>query len=130
MKKLIVVLLVLFTSVLTIQAAEVTLNWDPNTEDDLAGYKIYQSHSSGDYNEVIPLVVTCPPLENKECTEFTISNLEDGVYFWVATAFDESGNESEFSKEVTLEIDTVAPGAPQSFTVTINSAKSVKVSVE
>ena len=112
-------------------SAEVIFKWDANTEPDLAGYNLYQSNTSnGQVLGVGAIKMTCAPAEPKTCTQYTHKGLLDGTYYWKATAFDLDGNESGFSDEVSLTIDTKAPGAPQSFTVTINNAKSVSVSVE
>ena len=75
----------------TIYSAQVTLAWDPNNESDLAGYKIYYGNSSGDYDTNIDV---------GNQTSYTISGLVDGnAYYFVATAYDTSGNESGYSEE-------------------------------
>ena len=33
------------------ETSSVSLNWDPNTETDIAGYKVYRGTSSGVYNQ-------------------------------------------------------------------------------
>jgi len=130
MKTLMVVLIILLAT-LSAQSAEVTFGWDPNTESDLAGYNLYQSATSGSYEAGVNAIsVTCAPKADKDCVSYTLENLEDGTYFWVITAFDTEFNESDFSNEVSLSIDSTAPDAPASFTVTINEVHSVKVSVD
>jgi hypothetical protein len=42
-------------------------------------------------------------------TEYTIPVLPDGTYYFAATAYDGTGNESKFSKELNLTIDNTAP---------------------
>ena len=72
----------------------VTLDWNSNTESDLAGYKIYASTSSGAYGAA---VATVPA----NATSFVVPGLQPGVtYFFVITAVDTSGNESVRSAEV------------------------------
>src|SRR5439155_2481946 len=60
-------------------AAQVTLAWDPNTETDLAGYKLYSGPSTGLYpfgGVVVNL------------TTYRLSGLlEGGPYFFPATAY-------------------------------------------
>ena len=64
-------------------AAQVTLAWDPNTEPDLAGYKLYYGTASGDYAEVIDVGNT---------TMYTVTNLTAGdTYYFAVTAHDASG---------------------------------------
>ena len=88
--------------------SDVTLAWDANSEEDLAGYHIYRAESPG----------TMPILENRIGTipagteTFTDEAIPDGIYWWVATAYDTSDNESGPSNEVTLDLDTTAPAAP------------------
>jgi hypothetical protein len=72
-------------------SAQVTLQWDPNQEEDLAGYRIYYGPSSGDYSYSLDVGKT---------TTCTISNLQDGTpYYFAATAYDKNLQESEFSSE-------------------------------
>ena len=65
--------------------AQVTLAWDPNTEPDLAGYKLYYGTASGDYTQVIDVGNT---------TMYTVTNLTAGhTYYFTVTAHDASGHE-------------------------------------
>ena len=74
--------------------ASVTLAWTPNTEPDLAGYKVYRATSSGSYGAA---TATLPA----NTTSFVATGLQPGVtYFFVITAFDSSGNESARSPEL------------------------------
>jgi len=73
-------------------AAQIRLAWDPNSEPDLAGYKIYYGTASGTYTNSITVgnVTTC-----------TLTGLPDGqTYYIAATAYDTSGDESGYSNEV------------------------------
>ena len=82
--------LALFPTRLT--ASVLTLAWDPNTEWDLAGYKIYYGTQSLDYDFVIDVGDT---------TYHTIRGLEPETRYYLAlTAYDISYNESDFSWEV------------------------------
>ena len=72
---------------------EVTLQWDPNTEADLAGYRLYYGFSSRSYDNVVDL---------GDQTTYTLSGLEQGqTYYFALTAFDTEGLESGYSNEVT-----------------------------
>jgi hypothetical protein len=80
---------------------QVTLVWDPNTETDLAGYKLYYGTSSGSYQGSVVV-------GNRTST--TLSGLLEGqIYYFAATAYDFSGNESGFSNEVSTAIADVTP---------------------
>lgn len=103
-------------------AAEVTFTWDANTETDLAGYKLYQSATSGTYDPASAIDVG-------NVTTHVLTDVADGTWFWAATAYDTNGNQSAYSNEVSLTIDTIGPGAPQTFRVTL-TASSVSVEVE
>ena len=73
-------------------SAQVTLAWDPNTEPDLDGYRIYYGYSSRAYEYSVDV---------GNQTEYTLSELEDGeTYYFAATAYDIYGNESDYSEEV------------------------------
>ncbi|MDR4497252.1 MAG: fibronectin type III domain-containing protein, partial [Candidatus Scalindua sp.] len=75
---------------------QVTLKWDPNTEEDLAGYKIYYSNSAGIYDSSVDV---------GNQTSYTVSGLvSNKTYYFAATAYDSSGNESDYSDEVIHDI--------------------------
>jgi len=77
-------------------AAQVTLEWDPNTEPDLAGYKIYYGTSSESYDMSVDV---------GNWTSCTFAGLEEGVtYYFAATAYDAYGTESDFSEEESTTI--------------------------
>src|SRR5205085_7771374 len=72
--------------------AQVTLAWDPNTESDLAGYKVYIGTASGVYTTTIDV---------GNVTTYTVTGLAPGAtYYFVVTAYDTGGLESGFSNEV------------------------------
>jgi hypothetical protein len=73
-------------------AASVTLAWDPNTELDLAGYKLYYGTASGAYEFAIDV---------GNQTTYSISGFrEGGDYYFAVTAYNAYGLESGFSDEV------------------------------
>ena len=92
-------------------AADVTLTWQSPTTNsdgtpltDLAGYKIYVSKTSGAYDKLTAIDV------GNVLTK-TLTNFCEGTYYFVATAYDTSGNESVYSNEVS-KIINIAPAAP------------------
>jgi len=78
--------------------ASALFEWDPNTETDLAGYKIYKGTSSGHYG--LPIATLAA-----SSTSYEATGLQNGrTYFFVVTAFDTSGNEGPISDELTIPI--------------------------
>jgi len=109
------VVVFLFWVITPAYAMNVTLQWDPNTEPNLAGYKIYYDTDSGaPYNPAVGDRATNnpdgPPIVlGSDTTEITLAGLSDGkVYFFSITAFDDQGQESDYSNEVTT--DNSPPG--------------------
>ena len=75
-------------------SAQVTFAWDPNTEQDLAGYKIYYATSSNNYTLSVDV---------GKNTTYTLSGLENGkTYYFVSTAYDTEGYESDFSNKLSF----------------------------
>ena len=74
------------------QAFRLTLAWDPNTETDLAGYKIYIGYAPRKYSWIIDV-------GNR--TTGVVDNLVDGtVYYFTLTAYNSKGLESGFSNQI------------------------------
>ena len=69
-------------------ASTVTLEWDANTETNLAGYNLKYGRSSGQYSSVSNV---------GRSTVATVPNLGEGWYFFVVTAYDTS-SEGSLSK--------------------------------
>ena len=59
-------------------AAQVTLAWDPNTESDLAGYRVHYGTASNSYSVHIDV---------HNVTTYTVSNLASGNYFFAVKAY-------------------------------------------
>lgn len=93
--------------------ATFTLAWDPNSEPDLAGYKLYYGTSSGSYQQSINV---------GNLTQYSLSNLQDGVtYYFAVTAYDTEGNESGYSNEVSAR-ENLPPQALASSSVSSGHA--------
>lgn len=90
-------------------ASLVQLDWNANTESDLAGYNVYRSNSlGGTYSKLNNLLIT-----TASYTDETVS--PDTTYFYQITAVDTSGNESVNSgnQSATTDPDTTPPPSPQ-----------------
>jgi hypothetical protein len=82
-------------------------SWLPNDEANLAGYKIYYGAVSGQYGQSVD--VGSPGVINGTI-QATISGLTEGVtYYFVATAYDADGFESDYSQEVIWTAPVVPP---------------------
>ncbi len=76
---------------------DVTLSWDANGEDDLAGYRVFNRLQGEPYN------YNDPAWEGTDTT-CTLYNLDDhSTYYFVVRAFDTSDNESADSNEVSYQ---------------------------
>jgi len=85
-------------SINTALAAQTTLAWDPPVNPDgtlftgVAGYKLHFGTASGTYTQSI---------NAGNVTSYTISNLAEGTtYYFAVTDYDNAGNESGYSNEV------------------------------
>ncbi len=96
------VVILMMTFVTSGQTADVELSWQPNSEDDLSGYRLYYGTQSRTYPHT-------QDVQNQ--TSHVLSGLDEGVeYFFSVTAYDANGNESSYSKEVSFVLgDQQAP---------------------
>ncbi len=84
----------------TAKAQSVTLEWDPNSESDLAGYKVYYGTASRTYGSPIVL---------GKVTTYTVTGLTPGTtYYFAVTAYNTAGLESGYSNEVFTTIPSTA----------------------
>lgn len=121
MKKLfIAILTVCFLAMASLACAGLSVEfaWTANTEPDLAGYNMYRSETDGGPYTKIGSSTT---------TGYTDSTVEfDIMYYWVVTAFDEAGNESGYSNQVSNMTETppppdeTPPGVPQDINVNVH----------
>ncbi|HDH53508.1 MAG TPA: hypothetical protein ENH24_03375 [Nitrospirae bacterium] len=79
-----------------------TLSWDAPTTNsdstpltDLAGYKVYYGTSSGNYTQSVDIGNT---------TGAVVDSLSSGTWCFAVTAYDTSGNESDYSNEVCTSV--------------------------
>ena len=83
-----------------IGTSSTTLSWTPPMQNsdgspltDLAGYKIYYGNESGNYHASIEI-------NNPGIAIYVVEYLTPNTYFFVITAINSSGVESQFSNEV------------------------------
>jgi len=74
-----------------------TLSWQPPTQrtdgsalTDLAGYRILYGNAPGNYSNRVTL-------SNPGLTSYVVDNLSQGTWYFVMTAFDATGAESDYS---------------------------------
>lgn len=116
MKKLFIIICILAMASMAWADTNITLSWDANTENDLAGYRVYRGTQTGGPYTQTGNDVLCGP-NDTTCCELVDLGVPDGTYFWVATAFDVAGNESGYSNEVTDTLDSVAPAPPRELNI-------------
>ena len=83
--------------------AQVDLVWDkPTNTTNIVGYNIYCAPSGSSFSDQPPQVV-----KGSDQTTCTISDLTEGeMYGFVATSFDDHGNESDYSNKVYYTVPT------------------------
>ena len=85
-------LIILVCSAFEVEAAGVTLAWDPASSPNIAGYRLHSGTTSGVYSQTSEL---------GNATSTLVSNLVTGkTYFFVVTAYNTMGVESTPSNEV------------------------------
>lgn len=94
--------LAVFAPLFVSAQGSVELSWDPSTDTNAVGYNIYYGVSSAGYTSKISA---------GSATSLEISGLKEGqTYYFAATAYDSSGNESEFSNQTSYSVpSTVLP---------------------
>ncbi len=102
---------ILVSPIFTFAGDALKISWNANTENDLAGYRVYYGRSAGNYETV---------LNAGNVTTQTLNNLSAGSTYYVAiTAIDQAGNESRPSQEVSV---VIPPGVTPAPAVTVISA--------
>jgi hypothetical protein len=102
-----ILLMVMFFSAHVLHAATATLSWDPPASSadgsdltDLEGYVIYVGFSPDDYTQYIDV---------GNVTTYVLSDLVyDLTYHVAVTAYDTSGNESDYSSPASITIASVS----------------------
>jgi hypothetical protein len=100
MKRILAVIILMCLVASMCMAADVSLAWDPSATTSITGYKVYFGNAARTYRT---------PITIGKQTAYTVTGLSDGIYFFAVTAFDSSGNESDFSNEISTTITTISP---------------------
>jgi len=118
MKKLALTFFLVIVMATVASAADITITfqWDKNPEPDIATYRLYESNVSGDYTkgEHVAEFAHLPEFDTQEA-EYTFDAVTGATYFWVVTAVDSEGFESDWSNEVTFSV--ILPVAPTNVTI-------------
>jgi len=108
-KLILLFLFIFFCFASSIYAMDITLQWAPNNEPDVAGYKVFLREEGRSYNYSVPYWES---IEAK-CTIYDLDITK--TYYFVVRAFDNDGFTSTNSNEVALREGTadnsVASGA-------------------
>lgn len=106
------------------RAGSVTFSWLPNSESDLAGYKLHYGPVPGIYTDVVDCGLQAADESGR--VFYTAQGVPDGNTFYALTAYDSAGNESGYSAELSNDTD---PGPPGDFrervTVTITEKETI-----
>ena len=105
------IIFLFFCCVTSVHAMDVTLQWHPNSEPDLAGYRVFCREAGQSYNYLDPYWETIDPI----CTIYDLD--ETKTYYFVVRAFDTHGLESANSNEVLLIKGVPANNPPVSSSV-------------
>ena len=103
MKKLFLSIIFILSFATIGWAGSVTLQWDANTESQLAGYYLYRAERIGDHTTAWEKVDTIA----KDVITYT-DEVDDKNYAWMVTAFDAAGNES-FPSNMAERYDRTPP---------------------
>lgn len=115
MKKITLIIACILLMVGTSFSSEVCLQWNANSEADLAGYRIFVREAGQSYNYY-------DPAWEGTATDCCVIVDQSKIYYFVARAFDtedfESDDSNEVSANTTPEYVGVGPSAPTGLGVT------------
>jgi hypothetical protein len=115
--RMILATLVLISGVTSLQAAEISLAWDPPTNNvdgtpltDVVGYRIYHGIQSGIYSGFTNVA---------NVATARVSNLQEGLTnYFAVTTLNAAGNESGYSAELVVgPLDSDANGLPDAWEI-------------
>jgi len=109
-----------------VSSSQINLTWNPNTEDDLDHYNVYRSGTSGGPYTQIGSAPKTDPL-------YSDAGLAAGTtYYYVVTAVDTAGKESDNSNQTLATTDDgppdkTPPAAPTGLTATAVSSSQINL---
>ena len=87
---------------IVLNSSSITLDWEDNQELDLAGYNIYRSlEANGDFTKINDQLIT---------ESISIQSADYQIQYYLVTAVDTDGNESEYSNMVSGRAMTLDQG--------------------
>lgn len=90
--------------------SSVNFSWIPNSASNIVGYKIYYGTTSGGAYPNYVDIKTNVPDPNDGRIHGTVSGLTDGItYYFVCTAYNDTGRESAYTSEVVHTVGTTLP---------------------
>ena len=114
---IILLLVCVFMSPTAASASSVDLSWGQNSEPNIVGYKIYYGTTTDVYPNSVDIHNNVPDQTDGRI-HGTVTGLTDGTtYYFVCTAYNDQGSESDFSNEV------VFSASPLTVSPTITSVK-------
>jgi len=81
------------------------IEWDPNSESNLAGYKVYYANHAGAPYDGVGQAEGASPIDVGNVTEFYFNSIDFRTkdFWFVVTAYSTEGFESGYSNEVTTK---------------------------
>jgi hypothetical protein len=97
-------------------AENISFMWTPNTESNLAGYRIYYSETEGDYTREKSVDCGLPEIKTNDNGDERITytiDIDPGEYYFTATAYDTDGFESDYAEVIHHTVINLPPAAPK-----------------
>jgi len=114
-KELFIIMTLIAFSAGLVQAAEVTLQWNPSTDTTVTGYKINYGTAPATYQTSINV---------GNQTTYTVTGLGSGTFYFAVSAYNAAGIQSSFTNEVSKALASTPPSSgslAHSGTMTTNS---------
>lgn len=102
-----------------------SLSWDANSENDLAGYRIYKSQRP---NAEPAMIYDESKLDTVAVFAENLSFTNNERYYYLV-AFDDNGNASELSDRFTVELPDIVPPSPPQISSITKIKDSVKIEI-
>ena len=122
----VLVVFVLFATSAFSGQQNLDFSWNQKISSDFAGWKIYKSNAPNVAVSAANVFMTVfytgsAQTEYKANKELIVSDGQESIYYFVITAFDKNGNESDKSNEVGITVDFQPPDAPYTLRVVIKA---------